>query len=343
MHGSYSSALIKIAQVIYNPNISIVIDLITRLKDDMVYKITEFFLEVIETNINNVDTIVLLYKVMFFSEKVITYIIENSYLGILIEQYEKIMNQIIREFDTSDRSSFINENLRNYFYGSSDFHSNLSKHIQNIGNSNPFEIPTSVPSNNPDDDFEPNRNNMTPVITFEPHPNETLGNQGGNNNPNSEQSSFYLPAGNTTHQGSHNKSVKIPTLNLPVTFNDNINTVSRSTRRADPYKSVSTNSNRVSNYGIGSISVDYGAKEKTFHKTFNESNMSILENDNSYVYDDSTKVGAYQSAQEKMKTLANQLGEYCLTIDLGCLLAQKRKLQLDQVAKVAVFHGKCLF
>lgn len=32
------------------------------------------------------------------------------------------------------------------------------------------------------------------------------------------------------------------------------------------------------------------------------------------------------------------LGEYCLTVDLGCLLAQKRKHQLDQVAKIAVFE-----
>lgn len=306
----------------------------------MVHKLTELFLEVIEMNINNVDAIVLLYRAMFFSEKVVNYILENNYLGIFIEQYEKIINQILREFDNTERSTFVSETLRSYFYGGSDFYSNLSKHAQAIGNLHPFELNSGNNLNIPEEDFDTNTPNVNVMHT----PHDPLAGQAGTNNPNSEQSSFYLPQGAAVNYGSSTKSVKIPILNLPASFNDgNVNTVSRSTRRADPYKSFSTNSNRLSNYGVGSSSIDYGAKDSTFQKQINENNISILENENSYMYEENlNKTGVYQSAQEKMKHLANQLGEFCLTIDLGCLLAQNRKLQLDRVAKVAVYQGNKL-
>lgn len=308
-------------------------------------KVTELFLEVIETNVNNVDTIILFYRIMFFSEKVVNYVLENNYLGIFIEQYEKIINQILHEFESSERSIFINETLRSYFYGGTDFITNLNKHIQAIGASTQIELPSNIPNYpntsqiHQDEDFNSRGPYFPQAANLEQIQNDALNNPVGTNNPNSEQSSFYLPTGNTTNHASQSKSVKIPILNLPASFNDNANTISRSTRRADPYKSFSTNSNRISNYGIGSASMDYGAKDTTFQKNMNENNMSILDNENSYFYDDPLKVGIYQSAQDRMKSLANQLGEYCLTIDLGCLLAQKRKLQLDQVAHVAVFQG----
>jgi len=310
----------------------------------MVHKVTEFFLEVIEMNIHNVDTIILFYRVIFFSEKVVNYVLENNYLGIFIEQYEKIINHILKDFDNSERSVFINDTLRSYFHGGSDFYTNLVKHIQTIGTPAQLELPNNIPNIpnlshvNQEEDFDNRGTFFPPPANLEQVQNDGLP-QGGTNNPNSEQSSFYLPTGNTTNHGSQSKSVKIPILNLPASFNDNVNTISRSTRRGDPYKSFSTNSNRLSNYGIGSNSIDFGAKDTTFQKNINENNMSILDNEHSYIYDDPLKVGVFHSAQDKMKFLANQLGEYCLTIDLGCLLAQKRKLQLDQVAHVAVFQG----
>ena len=301
----------------------------------MVQKVTELFLEVIEANINNVDTIILLYRIMFFSEKTVTYILENNYLGILVEQYEKIINQAIREFDNPERSSFVNETLRDYFYGGSDFYVNLTKHTQAIGNFNAFDIV----SNNLEDDFEPHRNNSIPAANFDQIQSEGIGNQMGTNNPNSEQSSFYLPPGNNMNFSSQGSLMKLPIKNFASSFHENMNIASRSNRRADAYKSVNTNSNRPSQYRLGSSSADSGGKENPFQK--NENNISIVEND-SYVQDGNLKMRVYRSAKETMKSLANQLGEYCLSIDLGCLLAQKRKLQLDQVAKVAVFQGKLL-
>lgn len=134
------------------------------------------------------------------------------------------------------------------------------------------------------------------------------------------------------------KKVKIPPLNIPSSNsennnNNNFGTITRSTRRADPFKSFSTNSNRFSN------SIDSGFKSKALApKNANENNLSLLENDNSYFYEDKDdKLLKNASPMEKMKELARSLGEYNLTIDLGQLLALKRKVQLDQVAKIASF------
>ncbi len=96
---------------------------------------------------------------------------------------------------------------------------------------------------------------------------------------------------NSAHQGRPTKGLKIPTLNLHATFNENMGTVSRSTRRADPYRSYTTNSNRLSNYA-GSTSIDFG-KDNTVHKP-NENNISILDNENSYLFEpDNLRVGGY--------------------------------------------------
>lgn len=55
--------------------------------------------------------------------------------------------------------------------------------------------------------------------------------------------------------GKNMKAPKIPPLNLPQTSGENVGTLTRSTRRADPFKSFSTNSNRFSN------SIDSGFKD----------------------------------------------------------------------------------
>jgi hypothetical protein len=48
----------------------------------------------------------------------------------------------------------------------------------------------------------------------------------------------------------------------------------------------------------------------------------MLDNDNSYFYDDKDeKVLRTPTPTEKMREMAQYLGEYNLTIDLGCLLA----------------------
>lgn len=86
---------------------------------------------------------------------------------------------------------------------------------------------------------------------------------------------------------------------MPAAFNENLGTVSRSTRRAEPYKSFTTNSNRVSNYGgggggFGSISIDYGVKDSIIHKNEPVANMSMLEHETSYLYDaENLRVGSY--------------------------------------------------
>ena len=57
--------------------------------------------------------------------------------------------------------------------------------------------------------------------------------------------------------------------------------------------------------------------------------------DNSGLYDNKM-VGAGQSAEQKLKQLATQLGESCLTYDLAALMSQKREFDLAITARKAV-------
>ena len=142
----------------------------------------------------------------------------------------------------------------------------------------------------------------------------------------------------------YSKTMKIPILQIPNSVSENF-AVSRSTRRADPHRSFSTNSNRFSNMGSNSVDGKNAFAFKNGLTGMKEGsnadcNMSILDAENSYVFDEPIRFAPEISPRERMKELASQLGEYCLTVDLGCLLIQKRKNQLDQVAKMAVFQGK---
>lgn len=109
---------------------------------------------------------------------------------------------------------------------------------------------------------------------------------------------------------------------------------------ADPFKSLTTTSNRFSN-SIDSAAINnannYG---RNFgQKTANDNNTSVVDADNSYFFEDKDDKVKAASASERMHQTAQLLGQFNLTIDLGCLLSQKRRQQLDQVAKIACFQG----
>lgn len=120
------------------------------------------------------------------------------------------------------------------------------------------------------------------------------------------------------------KNFKIPLLQIPTNITENCPVISRSTRRADPYKSFSTTSNRFSN------SIDLAAKNAEglmgrsgyINKNLaQDNNISIMDNENSLFFDDnmpssnmglplnSGKNSNELSSSEKMKILANQLGK----------------------------------
>ena len=91
---------------------------------------------------------------------------------------------------------------------------------------------------------------------------------------------------------------KVPLLNLPPSStSEGFATLTRSTRR-DPFKSFSTNSNRNS--------IDSGLlRDRNFPlKNVPENNMSILDIDNSYFYDEKDEKMTKISPIEKMKDLA---------------------------------------
>ncbi|KAL4475130.1 hypothetical protein ABPG74_001826 [Tetrahymena malaccensis] len=235
----------------------------------------------------------------------------------------------------------------------SQFTQNLAQ-LQDQNNVNSGGSPNIFNTRNPSKRHSKNNNSNELTLTEQNENsseiNKNLNNQLqanssipiNSNNPNlsnqnsSEQSSFMFNSKNS-------KAPKIPPLNLPQTNSENIGTLTRSTRRADPFKSFSTNSNRFSN------SIDSGFKDQqnnfaqrqavSFPKSINENNYSMIDGDNSYFFDDKDeKAIKSMSAMQKMSEIAQNLGEYNLTIDLGCLLAQRRKFQLDQVAKIAVFQ-----
>lgn len=69
----------------------------------MIEQVTENFIDGIESPYSSPEMIILFYKAMFFSEKMIRYIDENDYIGIFIEQYEKVITQLIKDNENSER------------------------------------------------------------------------------------------------------------------------------------------------------------------------------------------------------------------------------------------------
>lgn len=330
----------------------------------MAERITELYLDHFENQPTDSDALSIFFKICYFSEKMINHLRAKNYVGIFVEHFEKLSYTLIRETESSERTSFMNTSLKNYFGYSSDFYSNLNRYVQSLNMNSPLLMmnPLAVPSDNPitnaenmmgsPDEEEISKSPISRHTQNRPgfDTEHQQGNHANVNQPGSEQSSFSIYPGNPSQQGglplgsiggmnTHGKGIKVPALNLPTSINENANTISRSTRRADPYKSISTNSNRFSTTGLGSTSLDIGPKDLNARAN-NENNISLYDAENSYFYEDNNfKIISYISAQDKMKSLANQLGEYCLTVDLGCMLAHKRKVQLDQVANMTIFQG----
>ena len=147
-----------------------------------------------------------------------------------------------------------------------------------------------------------------------------------------------------------NKQVSIPMLNIPTVERDTSNIVSRSTRRIESQnKSSVSTSNRLNlltsdnRYSLYTRSRDNSIKERKT-STRNEGNLSYLDDYEATFF---SKKGINEfiviflfifkpetgKARSKIRELAYRMGEYFLAIDLGCLLENKRKSQMDEVAK----------
>jgi len=303
------------------------------MKDCMLPRITELFFKALQANIDNINVMTLFYKLLFFSEKLVQYIQKNNYIGTIIEIYENLVSEISRESEDSKRTKFINQNQQKYFYGGSDFYSNLQSHLQQVTSSRQLEgqpMIQSFTNRETEERFGEHRQSI-PISNFEHFQIDPILTQVWTNNPNSEQSSFYLSTGNITTHSLH-KGIKIPILCFPSSFNDKPNSVSRSTRRIESSKS------QANNFGFGASSKD-GELKDVISGAKNDDSLTDDNQHNSHMFDNFAKVGTFQTKQEEMKSLASQLGEYCLIMDLGCILAQKRKLQLDKAAHMTVLQG----
>ncbi|CAD8067421.1 unnamed protein product [Paramecium sonneborni] len=115
-------------------------------------------------------------------------------------------------------------------------------------------------------------------------------------------------------QIQQNKNFKIPPLKLPQNSLEIVGIMTRSTRRADPFKSYSTCSNRFS-HSIDSA-IKFTSGSQAIHK----------EEDQSYKL----------NAKEELQNLAQLLGSYCLTQDLSCLLLKQRRQQLESLTRLGI-------
>jgi hypothetical protein len=134
------------------------------------------------------------------------------------------------------------------------------------------------------------------------------------------------------------KNPLVPLLNIPAIHQES----SRSTRRIDPQRSTSTRSARVTAFS-GSWGdhlpspITTSPYSKETPKPFN---TQAFDFDTSFIVEENTNPVDYLTAHEKLRNLAIQLGEACLTADLTGLMAQKRDHDLEREAKLSAFPGK---
>jgi hypothetical protein len=129
--------------------------------------------------------------------------------------------------------------------------------------------------------------------------------------------------------------VTVPILNLSIATQAEAQpaVVSRSTRRNEMLnKSSVSTSNRAPQGEVSGVSREPSIRgDRRVSLGVPDSNLSYLD------YGEAPqppKAQPTESAREQLGVLARKMGEYFLSIDLGCLLENKRKSQLDEVAKL---------
>ena len=148
--------------------------------------------------------------------------------------------------------------------------------------------------------------------------------------------------GSIQKKGSGAIHPNVPLLKLPISIHKDSNPtiISRSTRRNELMnKSSVSTSNRINNQLSNennhmSREPSVRAERRISHS--NEANMSYLDDGDGQVSQPTTFVNRNLAiaGRDNMNELARKMGEYFLSIDLGCLLENKRKNQLDEVAKL---------
>ena len=280
------------------------------------------------------------YKIVFYSSSLQAYLKKEGQLPSFIDYFEKIVLKMLKNYENPERFAVLNESLNGG--QNSDFQVNMKKLLLNLNS------PSQTPKNLIES-FQ-NLNLFSPNSGYEPMRHATANNMEIENmvsNPiinNSERdfqqarSPIKIPSqpenlmnnskiNNEPHNPSNfqKKNFKIPLLQIPTNITENCPVVSRSTRRADPYKSFSTTSNRFSN------SIDLAGKnlEGTMGKVgyisknmAQENNISIMDNENSMFFEDTPAIGTglalnsgktnELSSTEKMRLLANQLGIFSI-------------------------------
>ncbi len=281
------------------------------------------------------------YKTLFYSSKLQFHLKKDGQLPYFIDFFEKIVLKMLKNYENPERFAVLNESLNGN--QNSDFQMNMRKLLMNLNS------PSQTPKNLIES-FQ-HLNLFSPISGPDPSKTIITHNNLEIDNPlsipvinNSEREIPHLKSPlkvpvhhenlmitsnnmnkNSTENNPSNfqkKNLKIPLLQIPVNITENCPVISRSTRRADPYKSFSTTSNRFSNsIDLAGKNLENLSKPGYINKNLGqENNISVLDNENSLFFEDNTpmlgmglvmnsgKNSNELSSTEKMRILANQLG-----------------------------------
>jgi serine/threonine protein kinase len=124
----------------------------------------------------------------------------------------------------------------------------------------------------------------------------------------------------------------VPLLNLQPNLNESF----RSSRRGDPSRSVSGRSAQFSPKSGSWGEVMSPMTASRLGKETKTNISQIIDFETSFIAEESSNLNDYMTASEKLRNLATELGEACLTADLTALIAHKRDNELEKVAKATV-------
>mmetsp|Transcript_10661 Transcript_10661/g.20673 ORF Transcript_10661/g.20673 Transcript_10661/m.20673 type:complete len:1973 (-) Transcript_10661:893-6811(-) len=124
----------------------------------------------------------------------------------------------------------------------------------------------------------------------------------------------------------------VPLLNLQPNLNESFH----SSRRGEQSRSVSGRSGQFSARSSSWGEALSPLTASRLGKEVKPNTSQAIDFETSFIAEESTNLNDYMTANEKLKQLATELGEACLTADLTALIAHKRDNELEKVAKATV-------
>ena len=307
--------------------------------DTATFRVVEIFLNHIERHPTCTDTLAILYKWLHFSPPTLK-LFREKFVSATITIFERRVREVVRKLNDPAKREEVWGIYKKSITETQTFQDNLDDYLRRA-------FPMVLSSDRMGDQILEDEINGYPKGT-------------GNRNSSEHRRSHEMTLDNS-FQEAHatvsnntsgpNKKVLVPMLNLPQSQHKESNPmiISRSTRRDEMNNRSSVSvSNRVSkplsSGGIG------GSRPETLNPSREpsmrdrkrsgrqEANLSYLDDAGepspTGKLTEIADLNKVTTAKEQLENLAKKMGEYFLSNDLGCLVENKRKNQLDEVAKL---------